>query len=63
MHKEFHIDEETTDETLLQEAITLAKESDVAVIFAGLPDSFESEGFDRTHLNMPANQNEIDRPH
>lgn len=55
----FHIDEETTDETLLQEAITLAKESDVAVIFAGLPDSFESEGFDRTHLNMPANQNEL----
>ena len=55
----FHIDEETTDETLLQEAIILAKESDVAVIFAGLPDSFESEGFDRTHLNMPANQNEL----
>lgn len=55
----FHIDEETTDETLLQEAITVAKESDVAVIFAGLPDSFESEGFDRTHLNMPANQNEL----
>lgn len=55
----FHIDEETTDETLLQEAITLAKESDVAIIFAGLPDSFESEGFDRTHLNMPANQNEL----
>lgn len=55
----FHIDEETTDETLLQEAITLSKESDVAVIFAGLPDSFESEGFDRTHLNMPANQNEL----
>lgn len=55
----FHIDEETTDDTLLQEAITLAKESDVAVIFAGLPDSFESEGFDRTHLNMPANQNEL----
>lgn len=55
----FHIDEETTDETLLQESITLAKESDVAVIFAGLPDSFESEGFDRTHLNMPANQNEL----
>lgn len=55
----FHIDEETTDETLLQGAITLAKESDVAVIFAGLPDSFESEGFDRTHLNMPANQNEL----
>lgn len=55
----FHIDEEITDETLLQEAITLAKGSDVAVIFAGLPDSFESEGFDRTHLNMPANQNEL----
>ena len=50
--------DETVDE-LLDEAVELAKNSDVAVIFAGLPDSFESEGFDRTHLNMPANQNEL----
>ncbi|MCH5268653.1 MAG: glycoside hydrolase family 3 C-terminal domain-containing protein [Lachnospiraceae bacterium] len=48
-----------TDEALLNEAVELAKNSDVAVIFAGLPDSFESEGFDRTHLDMPQCQNEL----
>ena len=47
------------DETLLSEAVAAAKEAEVAVIFAGLPDSFESEGFDRTHLNMPESQNTL----
>lgn len=40
-------------------AVAAAKGADVAVIFAGLPDSFESEGFDRTHLNMPDCQNHL----
>lgn len=44
--------DETVDE-LLNEAVELAKNSDVAVIFAGLPESFESEGFDRKHMRMP----------
>lgn len=42
-----------TDEMLLNEAINAAKACDKAVLFVGLPDSFESEGFDRTHLSMP----------
>ena len=29
------------------------------MIFAGLPDSFESEGFDRKHLNLPRCQNRV----
>ncbi len=40
-------------------AVAAAKDADIAVIFAGLPDSFESEGFDRTHLNMPDCQNHL----
>lgn len=40
-------------------AVAAAKEADVAVIFAGLPDAFESEGFDRTHLDMPSCQNHL----
>lgn len=40
-----------------QQAIDAAGAADAAVIFAGLPDSFESEGFDRRHLNMPDCQN------
>lgn len=46
-----------TDESLLEEAVRTAAEADVVVIFAGLPDSYESEGFDRTHLDLPPCQN------
>lgn len=49
----------TADEALLAEAVKAAKDAEVAVIFAGLPDSFESEGYDRTHLNMPDCQNAL----
>lgn len=42
---------------LLEEAVQAAKEADVAVVFAGLPDSFESEGYDRKHMRMPDSQN------
>ncbi|GIO34430.1 MULTISPECIES: glycoside hydrolase family 3 C-terminal domain-containing protein [Paenibacillus] len=41
---------------LIDEAVKLARSKDVAVIFAGLPESFESEGVDRTHLDMPLSQ-------
>lgn len=51
--------EERTDDTLLAEAIEAAKDADVAVVFAGLPESYESEGFDRNHMRMPASQNEL----
>lgn len=47
------------DEALIEKACEAAKQADVAVIIAGLPDSFESEGYDRTHLNLPACQNEL----
>ncbi|HJA20089.1 MAG TPA: glycoside hydrolase family 3 C-terminal domain-containing protein [Candidatus Mediterraneibacter ornithocaccae] len=45
--------EDKTDDALLQEAVEAAKRAETAVIFAGLPDSFESEGYDRTHMRMP----------
>ncbi len=44
---------------LLDEAVRTAKEADTAVIFAGLPDSFESEGYDRKHMRMPDSQNTL----
>ena len=52
-------EEDKTDEKLLAEAIEAAKKAKVAVIFAGLPDAFESEGFDRKHMSMPDCQNEL----
>ena len=41
------------DNALIAEACSLAKEKDVAVVFVGLPDEYESEGFDRQSLYMP----------
>ena len=43
---------ESTD-ALIAEAIETAKKADVAVIFAGLPEKYESEGFDRDDMKMP----------
>ena len=43
---------ETTPE-LLAEAEAAAQSADAAVVFAGLPDHFESEGFDRADMKMP----------
>lgn len=43
---------DTTD-ALITEAINAAKTAEVAVVFAGLPDRYESEGFDRDNMKMP----------
>lgn len=48
---------DVVDEILLAEAVEAAKNAEVAVVFAGLPDAFESEGFDREHMQMPQSQN------
>jgi len=50
--------DEATDE-MIAEAVKAAKEAKVAVIFAGLPDAYESEGYDRKHMRMPACQNKL----
>ena len=41
---------------LLEEAIDVAAAADLVVLFLGLPDAFESEGYDRTHMRLPACQ-------
>lgn len=49
----------TADKKLAAAAVKAAAEADKVVVFAGLPESFESEGADRTSLDMPAAQNEL----
>lgn len=49
----YDVKEDVIDQAMLDQAVETAKEADVAVIFAGLPDAFESEGYDRTHMRMP----------
>jgi beta-glucosidase len=46
----------TASSDLLAEAVAAAAGSDVALVFAGLPDSAESEGFDREHIELPDDQ-------
>ncbi|KHT65471.1 glycosyl hydrolase family 3 [Photobacterium gaetbulicola] len=48
-------DDELNADNLAQ-AVALAKVKDKVVICAGLPERYETEGIDRTHLNLPAAQ-------
>ena len=51
-------DDCATDE-MIREAVEAARSARVAVVFAGLPDVYESEGYDRTHMRMPDCQNRL----
>ena len=50
---------EGDEEALIQEAAALAASKDAALVFAGLPDEYESEGFDRTAMDLPASHNRL----
>ena len=52
----FGVREDKTDPALLEEAVSVAKNADVAVLFLGLPEYIESEGYDRKDLDLPACQ-------
>ncbi len=53
-------DEGTDDPAaLVAEAVPATRDADMVVVFAGLPASYESEGFDRTDLALPATQLEL----
>ncbi|MEG1548342.1 MAG: beta-glucosidase [Clostridia bacterium] len=49
----YRMDCDAPDAVLIDQAVALAAQAPAAVIFAGLPDSFESEGFDRQSMAMP----------
>ena len=51
--------QEAEEERLLQEALEAAEKADKAVVFAGLPDSWETETLDRTRMDIPENQNRL----
>ena len=57
--KGYNDDFVTTTQSLTSEAVNAAREAHTVVVFAGLPESFESEGADRTSLDMPQVQNEL----
>lgn len=55
----FSAETDVYDEKLTAEAIETAKQADKTIIFAGLPESFESEGYDRKHMHLPECQNKL----
>lgn len=54
--KGFEIGSDAVRDELFQEAKATAVHAKAAVLFLGLPDRYESEGYDRTHMSIPANQ-------
>ena len=53
----YGIDNDTSvDEALRAEAVDVAAAAETVVMLIGLPGADESEGFDRTHMRLPANQ-------
>ncbi|GAB2935442.1 glycoside hydrolase family 3 C-terminal domain-containing protein [Streptomyces mayteni] len=55
------VESEAADPTLVAEAVEHARAADVVVLFLGLPPSYESEGYDRPHMELPAQQIELVR--
>ena len=47
------------DQALQQAAVQLASTADVVLLYLGLPEIFESEGMDRSHMHLPENQNQL----
>lgn len=55
----YSLDKDQPEEDKITAAVAAAKKADVVFAFVGLPDFYESEGFDRTHLQMPKSHNKL----
>ncbi|MFD5764446.1 glycoside hydrolase family 3 C-terminal domain-containing protein [Streptomyces sp. NPDC127049] len=56
----FPVDDPSADaDALREEAALAAAAADVALVFLGLPPSFEAEGFDREHIELPVEQTRL----
>ena len=47
------------NEDLERKAVETAQKADIAVVFVGVPCGYESEGFDREHMDLPENQTHL----
>ena len=50
---------DVVNDALVSEAVNAAKAADVAVVFVGLTEEFEGEGYDRININMPGCHNDL----
>jgi beta-glucosidase len=47
------------DFSMIDDAVKSASSADIALVFAGLPQHYESEGIDRTHIALPPSHNKL----
>ena len=55
----FNAAQDSASDEQIAEAVAAARAAKAAVVFAGLPDVYESEGYDRTHMRLPDCQNRL----
>lgn len=51
--------ESDEQDKLIKEACEIAKNKDIVYVFAGLPDGYESEGLDRSNMQLPVEHNRL----
>lgn len=47
------------NDAMFAQAVKTAKDADIAIVFAGLTEEFEGEGYDRVNINMPQSHNAL----
>lgn len=55
----YPLETDEIDQSLIDEACRVAQGKDIVYLFAGLPDRYESESFDRKDMSMPENHNKL----
>ncbi len=55
----YSLNDDDDSANLQNEILSDIKEDDVILFAAGLPDEYESEGFDREHMRLPKQQNDL----
>lgn len=55
----YDLEAKADPQQLIDLAVEAARGKQAVVVFAGLPDAYESEGFDRTHIDLPEEQNQL----
>ena len=55
----YELDSEIPNEKLIEGACKVAREADVVLVFAGLPDIYETESSDREHMRLPESHNQL----
>ncbi len=58
-YKGYDINDDKPNQLLIDEACNAAKTADVILIFGGLTEKYESEGYDRQHMRVPESHNQL----